>query len=99
MARSEEERITANEQAIEKLKIENARLKKAITDKERKIDTRRKIIVGSIVLKHATHDEHFAVELERLLARFVPQRDRHLFALPAAKADKSAKGAPPMRAE
>jgi len=99
MARSEEERISANEQMIERLKAENARLKKAIAEKERKIDTRRKIIAGSIVLKHATHDEHFAVELETLLARFVPQRDRHLFGLPAAKADKSAQGAPPMRAE
>jgi hypothetical protein len=96
MARSEEERISANEQMIERLKAENARLKKAIAEKERKIDTRRKIIAGSIVLKHAGYDKHFAMELEALLARFVPERDRHLFGL-KSKAERGAKEAPSLR--
>ena len=63
--------------------MENARLKKKISDRERKVDTRRKIVAGSIVLKHAETDAAFSAELFRLLNRFVLPRDRHLFGLAA----------------
>jgi hypothetical protein len=71
-----------NEQRIEQLKSANARLKKKISEKARKIDTRRKIVAGAVVLKHAQIDQRFGAELHKLLESFVGERDRHLFDLP-----------------
>ncbi len=51
-------------------------------ERQRKLDTRRKIVAGAIVLKHAETDPAFAKELGDLLERFVLDRDRHLFGLP-----------------
>lgn len=82
MGKTAHERITENEQRIEKLKADNARLKKKLCERTRKIDTRRKIVAGSIVLKHAGVDENFNIELYKLLEKFVQDRDRHLFNLP-----------------
>lgn len=47
-----------------------------------KLDTRRKIVAGAIILKHAEIDEVFAGELYGLLDKFVSVHDRHLFDLP-----------------
>lgn len=82
MSRTEEERLKSNAQRIEALRMENARLRKKISDRSRKIDTRRKIVAGGVVLKHAEVNEAFGAELLRLLSRFVLPRDRHLFDLP-----------------
>ena len=82
MAKTDEERLREAEQRIQRLKLASAKLKKKIADKERKSDTRRKIIAGGIVLKHASIDENFQIELHKLLDRFVDDRDRHLFDLP-----------------
>ena len=50
-------------------------------ERERKRDTRRKIIAGAIVLKHAEMHPHFASRLYGLIDQFVNDRDRHLFDL------------------
>lgn len=85
MSKTEDERIKENEQRIARLKLDNARLKRKLAEKERKIDTRRKIVAGGIVLKHAEIDEQFQVMLMGLLDRFVQKRDRHLFGLSPGK--------------
>lgn len=82
MARTEDERIKENERKINALRMENARLQKKASKRARKIDTRRKIIAGAIILKHAEINEAFALELFGLLDTHVLDRDRHLFDLP-----------------
>ena len=62
--------------------MENARLQKKVNKRARKMDTRRKIVAGAIILKHAEIDEAFAVKLHELLDEFVSERDRQLFDLP-----------------
>lgn len=48
--------------------------------RQRKDDTRRKIIAGAAVLTHAAKDEGFAAELTALLdLRVTDPRDRALF--------------------
>ena len=51
-------------------------------ERKRKRETRRKIITGAIVLKHAEENATFASTLYTLLDRFVLKRDRELFGLP-----------------
>jgi len=82
MTRTEDERIKQNERKINALRMENARLQKKANKRARKLDTRRKIVAGAIILKHAEIDEIFAVELYGLLDKFVSVHDRHLFDLP-----------------
>lgn len=99
MARTEDERIAANERKINALRMENARLKKKASERARKRDIRRKVIAGAVVLRHAEIDEAFARQLYGLLNKFVRERDRHLFDLPpkgahgrASKSSGKAKG-------
>lgn len=94
MTRTEDDRLSANRRKIEALKMENRRLRKRIAERTRKIDARRKIVAGSIVLKHADIDPDFAAVLHRLLDRFVLSRDRHLFDLPPG-GDNGLDGPPP----
>ena len=82
IARTEDERIKQNERKINALRMENARLQKKANKRARKLDTRRKIVAGAIILKHAEIDEVFAAELYALLDKFVSVHDRHLFDLP-----------------
>ncbi len=88
MPLTDEERIKKNEERIEKLRLDNARRKKKIAEKKRKLETRRKIIAGSVVLKHAKVDENFQVALQELFHRFVEERDRSLFDLPSKKPEE-----------
>lgn len=55
--------------------------KRAIARKrERKRDTRRKIIAGALALEHMQHDEQFAATMETLLREKIPRpEDRELF--------------------
>lgn len=59
-------------------------------ESERKRETRRKIITGAIVLKHAQENPSFAKTLFTLLDRFVLKRDRHLFELPESSTQTEA---------
>lgn len=50
--------------------------------RERKLDTRRKIIAGAIALEHMNHNAAFAAAFEALLDRFVTKGpERTLFGL------------------
>ena len=52
--------------------------------KERKRETRKKIVAGGIVLQHAQDDIQFKTVIDRLLNQFVTNdNDRDLFNLPA----------------
>lgn len=54
--------------------------------KDRKRDTRRKILAGAIVLQHAQDDEQFKTAIDKLLNRYLTKdNDRELFGLPAIK--------------
>jgi len=51
--------------------------------RERKMDTRRKVIAGALALEHAGIDPGFHAELFKLLNRYVNRaQDRALFGLP-----------------
>lgn len=60
-------------------------------ERERKADTRRKIIAGALALEHAEINEEFGRELHRLLFRHVERpQDRELFGLPPKGEDGEA---------
>jgi hypothetical protein len=74
-------------------------------ERQRKLDTRRKIIAGALVLEHAEIKADFAIELAALLNRYVTRpEDRALFDFldsrvpgvgPAASPDFAAAARPP----
>ncbi len=63
----------------------NARIQKKkaqVRGKQRKIDTRRKIIAGALALEHMAHDKEFGGTMKRLLLEHVTRpQDRELFDL------------------
>ena len=65
------------------------RLEKSERVAARKRETRRKIVAGALVLTHAEINEEFGLQLERLLERFVRDRDRELFDLPALEKNEA----------
>lgn len=78
-----EEKIAELEKKQAQLKARLSREKAALKTKQRKEDTRRKIVVGAIVLEHATRDARFADFLETLLNKAVQREaDRTLLGLP-----------------
>ena len=80
------DRLTRLEQKKAKIEAEIAREKSRQKTKERKDDTRRKILTGAIALAHAERDAEFHRLLYGLLDRFIePDRDRALLGL-ASKA-------------
>lgn len=71
---------------LEKKKAQlDARIQKeraAVRQKERKRDTRRKVIAGALALEHATHDPDFGKKLKRLIREHVERpEDLALFDL------------------
>jgi len=57
--------------------------------RERKDDTRRKIIYGALAMEHADGHPDFAAVMERLLNRYVVRPgDRKLFDLPPREPDQ-----------
>ncbi|MCP4140319.1 MAG: hypothetical protein GY755_08530 [Chloroflexi bacterium] len=63
----------------------NARIQKKkaqVRSKQRKIDTRRKIIAGAIALEHMAHDKQFEEVMKQLLLEHVTREaDKELFGL------------------
>lgn len=63
----------------------DARIQKkraAVRTRQRKLDTRRKIIAGALALEHASIDQAFGVTLSKLLNEHVTRPDdRKLFQL------------------
>jgi large subunit ribosomal protein L7/L12 len=73
--RSPEEKLAA-------LKAKEAQLKAAIAkeeaqakDRERKQDTRRKIVAGALALEHMAINEEWGAEFRRVLHRYVKRAD------------------------
>ncbi len=67
----------------EKLKNQIKRLEQRDKAKERKVDTRRKILAGSMVLERMQKDPAFAEKFKNDLDRFLTRDiDRVLFGLP-----------------
>ena len=76
------DRLTRLEQKKAKIEADIAREKSRQKTKERKDDTRRKILTGAIALAHAERDTEFHRLLYGLLDRFIePDRDRALLGL------------------
>ena len=80
-----EQQIAKNEERLKQLKAQKqvvlAREKKKITDQQRKEDTRRKILLGSYLLKKMENDANKEKILADLNEYLTEDRDRKLFNL------------------
>lgn len=76
---SDTDRLKKLEQQREALnqKIRRERARQA--EQERKKDTRRKIVVGAVVLGYAERHPDFQEQLETMLQNSVSDRDKYLF--------------------
>lgn len=107
MSKSVEERIRAQQERLKKAEQRRARerrqlqrLQQQLSEQERKRDTRRKILVGALVMEHADRmedggDATWQRLLDELLEiRLTRDDDRELFGLaplPASRAEGEAK--------
>ena len=80
-----EQKIAKQEERLKQLKAQKqavlAREKKKISDQQRKEDTRRKILLGSLALKKMEDEEEKAKILAELNEYLTEDRDRKLFGL------------------
>ena len=81
-----EQKIAKQEERLKQLKAQKqavlAREKKKISDQQRKDDTRRKILLGSLMLKKMEDDTEKTKILADLNEYLKEDRDRALFNLP-----------------
>lgn len=83
-----EQKIAKQEERLKQLKAQKqaalAREKKKVTEQQRKDDTRRKILLGSFLLKQILNDD---IEKQRIMSQLnqylTENRDRQLFDLPS----------------
>ena len=80
-----EQQISKQEERLKQLKAQKqavlAREKKKITDQQRKEDTRRKILLGSLALKKMENEQDKEKILADLKEYLIEDRDRKLFGL------------------
>ena len=80
-----DQRIAKQEERLKQLKAQKqavlAREKKKITDQQRKDDTRRKILLGSMLLKDMENEEKKTKILADLNEYLTEDRDKKLFGL------------------
>jgi membrane protein involved in colicin uptake len=80
-----EQQIAKQEERLKQLKAQKqavlAREKKKITDQQRKEDTRRKILLGSLALKKMKNEQDKEKILADLNEYLIEDRDRKLFGL------------------
>lgn len=80
-----EQKIAKQEERLKQLKAQKqaalAREKKKISDQQRKDDTRRKILLGSYLLKKMENEENQRKILAELNEYLIDERDRKLFNL------------------
>ena len=80
-----EQKIAKQEERLKQLKAQKqaviSREKKKITDQQRKDDTRRKILLGSYLLKKMENDANKEKILAELNEYLTEDRDRKLFKL------------------
>ena len=81
MARkTEEEKLEQLQARKKKLEAQIQKKNSAIKLKQRKQDTRRKIIVGALALEHMQHDADFNKTVKRLIDENVTrEEDKKLF--------------------
>lgn len=81
----QEERLKQQEERLKQLKAQKqaieAREKKKITEQQRKDDTRRKILLGSLALKKMENEENKIKILAELNEYLTEDRDKKLFGL------------------
>lgn len=76
-------RITDLKKRRDQLNERIKRMEAREREKQRKQDTRRKIIAGALALEHLEKDDHFRATMEMLLHEHVTRDpDRALFNLP-----------------
>ena len=88
--------MSASSDRLEKLKARQAALaakvrreQQRLKSQERKADTRRKVILGALVLKAMDTDPQLAVKVSKLLATLKREDERALFDLaPLSKSDQ-----------
>ena len=80
-----EQKIAKQEERLKQLKAQKqaviSREKKKITDQQRKDDTRRKILLGSLALKKMENEENKIKILAELNEYLTEDRDKKLFGL------------------
>lgn len=80
--KSPEEQLAELEKRESQLKARIQKKRAEVAGKQRKQDTRRKIIAGALALEHAEQDKAFGATLKRLLKEHVKRpEDRKLFNL------------------
>ena len=83
MPKTPKEKIAELEAAREKLNARLSAERAKLRRQKRKNETRRKIVIGSVVLAHAEHDENFNELLWTVLKnRVIRPADRELLELP-----------------
>ena len=88
MAKSADDRIAELEQQKQQIANRIAQLRTIESTKERKRDTRRKILAGACVLDRADKDQASARHLKEILDAFLTKpQDRVLFDLPPRPKD------------
>ena len=74
------ERLEKIEAQIAKLKAREAKIKAADRAAERKLDTRRKVIIGGLLLDAAEKDESYGRVIDTLMTRMTRDADKSTFA-------------------
>lgn len=80
--RPPEEQLAELERKEAQLKARIQKKRAEVAGKQRKQDTRRKIIAGALALEHAEQDKEFGAAFKQLLKKHVTRpADRELFDL------------------
>lgn len=79
MMLSTSERIEKARLAVQQAKARLQAIENRQSEAERKLDTRRKIILGGLLIDAATKDERYAKVVAALMARIDRENDRKAF--------------------
>ena len=81
--RSEAEQLAALREQRAQLEEKERALVARIKERERKQDTRRKIVLGGVVLAHADEGDEWAVAARAKALALMSERDQALFEAPS----------------
>lgn len=79
MAKNQQEKLAELEQKMAALKAKADAIKARQKAADRKLDTRRKIILGSMLIESASKDELAAKGLQSMIASLTRQADKKAF--------------------
>lgn len=92
MAKTKSEKLEELQKKEAQIKAQIQAIKARDSDEERKRDTRRKILIGGIVLAKVKRGEWGKDKLEALLSNELKaERDRELFGFPPLASDEAKK--------